>query len=605
MYVDDRLATVLNARADGKVAMRIQYRQLLDLVGTSPADARGDLLDAAHLRLGELARAIPTDERARMLTEPGVRLRNPRLVAELSDDHPTVALAAIRAARLNEDQWLDLVPALPLAARGLIRHRRDLGPAMEARLEQLGIADRGLPPADMAAQAQPGAVLSPGPATAPPVTDNILHLTPRDEAPAGIAAARPAAPAPGGSQAAEGDGIGAIVRRIEAFRKNREAAEALRPANDAPRLPLGENDDERDTDGLYGPRAFAFATDSAGRIGWADPAVAGMVCGMLLPSVAAAPGTAPAFAPTFAEVFRRRQPIRAAYLTLDGAAAIAGQWQVDAGPQFDDAGHFTGYVGRFRRPAPHLKSPPQSPEADRIRQILHELRTPVNAIQGFAEMIHQQLLGAAPHEYRALAASIAADAARMLAGFDELDRLARLDSGALQLDPGETDFAMVIAGIVHQLEPHTAARSSGFTLAADQGDLLVPLALAEAEQFAWRLLATLAGAARPGETIALELRRDDSAIVLAAALPVALAHLDGLFDAAPPAGAQALSAGVFGTGFALRLAAAEARAAGGRLDLGNGALRLVLPACPAGNAVDSALAAGFQTPPPDTTASAR
>ena len=278
MYVDDRLATVLNARADGKVAMRIQYRQLLDLVGTTPAEARSALLDAAHVRLGELADLIPHDERARALAERGIRLRNPRLIATLASDHPSVGLAAIRAARLSEDQWLDLVPALPITARSLVRHRRDLGPAVEARLAQLGIADRALPPVSAAvADAVDAQAENRVPETTAPAAvtgDNILHLTLREEAPSGVSSPR--------STSADNDGIGAIVRRIEAFRKMREGAEAMQPANDAPRLPLDETDDPAAPGSTGSLRAFAFSTDSAGRIGWADPAVAAMVCGMLL-----------------------------------------------------------------------------------------------------------------------------------------------------------------------------------------------------------------------------------------------------------------------------------------------------------------------------------
>ena len=119
---------------------------------------------------------------------------------------------------------------------------------------------------------------------------------------------------------------------------------------------------------------------------------------------------------------------------------IAGEWAVDAAPRFSEpGGRFIGYAGRFRRPAPPdaCAAPRGDPAADRMRQMLHELSTPVNAIQGFAEIIQQQLFGPAPHEYRALAAAIAGDAARMLAGFDELDRLARLESGALELERGQ------------------------------------------------------------------------------------------------------------------------------------------------------------------------
>lgn len=553
MHVDDRLATVLDARADGDAAMRIQYRQLLDLVGTSPAQSRSDLLDAAHVRLGELARLIPPDERAAALAEAGVRLRNPRLVAELATDHPAVALAAVRAARLTEHQWLDLIPALPLTARSLMRHRRDLGPAVDARLAQLGIGDRGLPPAEPSA-----VIVAAAPATAASPS-NVHQLPPREEV----------LPAASG----EPGGIGAIVQRIEAFRRNREASEAPRPANDSPRLPLGEQEPA-----AASLTAFDFATDNVGRISWSASPVAGMLIGLLLPMAEEpASGQAKAGIPG---AFRRRQPIRAAHIVIDGAPAIAGEWQIDAAPDFDTASQFTGYIGRFRRPPPRAAAATNT-EADRIRQVLHELRTPVNAIQGFAELIQQQLFGATPHEYRALAAGIAGDAARMLAGFEELDRLARLDSGGLTLEPGTSDLAMIVAGIVHQLEAFTGARGSGFAFDVAQGAYAVALSGEEAEHLVWRLLATLAGAARPGESLALALRPEGPAIRLTARLPEALNTVDDLFDAAPPQAPQAISAGIFGSGFTLRLAAAVARAAGGRFTRAGAEVILELPAASA------------------------
>jgi hypothetical protein len=273
---------------------------------------------------------------------------------------------------------------------------------------------------------------------------------------------------------------------------------------------------------------------------------------------------------------RQRLPVRAAPVMLEGAPVIAGEWRLDAAPDFDAQGRFTGYIGHFRRPAPPAQ-PARNPEADRVRQILHELRTPVNAIQGFSEVIQQQLFGPTPHEYRALAATIAGDAARMLAGFEELDRYARLDSGALAPEPGSADLAMVVAGTVHQLEAFTGARSSGFVLSAPPGELTVGLAQGEAEHLAWRLLATLAGAARPGEMITLDLSIEGQAVRLVAALPEGLAALADPFEAMPPQAGAAINAGVFGNGFTLRLAAAEARAAGGTLHREGDALHLVLP----------------------------
>jgi two-component system OmpR family sensor kinase len=94
MRYDDRLATALRLTPAWPSVARIQYRQLLDLLGTSPADARGALLDEAYLRLADLATRIPPAERAAMLDQPGLRLRSPRLLATLADGHSQVAAAA-------------------------------------------------------------------------------------------------------------------------------------------------------------------------------------------------------------------------------------------------------------------------------------------------------------------------------------------------------------------------------------------------------------------------------------------------------------------------------------------------------------------------------
>ena len=42
MYFDDRLATVLRARAGSERAARTQFRQLVDLLGTLPGYAAAD-----------------------------------------------------------------------------------------------------------------------------------------------------------------------------------------------------------------------------------------------------------------------------------------------------------------------------------------------------------------------------------------------------------------------------------------------------------------------------------------------------------------------------------------------------------------------------------
>lgn len=536
MHFDDRLATVLRDPADSEAIARARFRQLLDLLGTLPNDARSDTVDAAYLRLGELAATIPAAERAAILEEPVLRLRSPRLVAQLALAEPSVARAAAARAELAEDEWLDLIPALPVRARGMVRHRRGLGRRVEALLARLGIADRGLPPSDAAIARAPGPRLETPAEPAPPIEE-----------------------------------IGDIVRRIEAYRKTRAAPEAERDGGD-PALALDPE--------VVRPSAldaFDFATDTEGRIVWAEAAIAPAAVGLRLG--ARDPESPVAGSSELLTAFRHRQPIADARLVLQGAPVIAGDWRIDAIPRFDQPnGRFVGYLGRLRRPAPGTPAAGDG-KADRMRQILHELRTPVNAIQGFAEVIQQQLFGPTPHEYRALAATIASDSARMLAGFEELERLVKLDSGALALDSGECDLLRVIEATIAQLDGFNAARRSGLELDCEEDALPIALAQAEAERLVWRLLATLAGASAPGEVLRLRARRRDDGARLSLRLPASLAATDGdaLFHAGAGAQPQALAAGMFGTGFALRLAAIEAKAAGGWLDRRGGRLRLALP----------------------------
>ncbi len=535
MHYDDRLVTVLRLRTDGASSARVQFRQLVDLLGTLPGEAQDVQIAAAYDRLIALGGAIPAAERAAIIAEQGLRLRSPRLISFLAASESAVAAAAMRKAELADEEWLDLVPALPVAARGFVRLRRNLPGRVVAMLERLGIHDRGLPPADVTVE---------------------LAVDRRESV--------------GDGPGVEGkvQEIGDIVRRIEEYRRTHPVGPERMAAIDAPRLPLDEGAADAGDAVL---RRFDFTTDVGGRIDWAEAACAAMVIGLKLASNAA-----------LTERMRRHQPLVGAAIELDGAPALGGAWRVDAEPVFAaSGGSFAGYRGRMRRPLVLVSDvdPSVDSEADRIRQLLHELRTPVNAIQGFAEVIHQQLFGPAPHEYRALAATIAGDAARILAGFEELDRLARLTSGALELEEGRCDFCDVVRATAEQLAVHTKPRQSGFALKLEAGELPVALARIEAERVTWRLLAALAAATAPGEVLRLKLRSRGAILRLTLNLPSVLAKLDDdqLFHATAGTGPSALSAGTFGTGFSLRLVSAEAKAAGGGLERRADRLRLTLP----------------------------
>ena len=560
IIVDDRLATVLATNPSGAAGARTQYRQLLDLLGRTPSGF--ELPARALVRLAELEAVLPADERAALVRASPAALRHPGLVLRLAAQAPVVAAAAIGAARLDDWQWTALAIELPLAARGHLRQRSDLGPRVLAVLGRLGIIQVGLPAP--AGQAMPA-----------PVSD-ALSTQPLELVLSDIVDPVPTA----------ADGIGAIVRRIEAFRRSRKAGTlqfgetGSSPGGtggngdqDDLRLPFNDDDADRTAPATT---AIRFASDARGTVVSADAPFAAMLAGFVL-------GQGGTLSPAHSDAatsraLRQRRPVHRGRLELVGAAAIAGAWQIDAAPRFAAlGGRFLGYQGILRRPDATQADTAES-VADRLRQLLHELRTPVNAIQGFAELIQQQLFGPTPHQYRSLAASIAADSAAVLAGFEEIDRLVRFETGRGDDVGGRCDLARVVEHLVAQLVPTLADRDVRLTFDGS-APAFVQMAAGEVERTVWRVLALLACAAQPGETLALELAANRDGIALTAELPTALDEQDdrALFAVRPAVDANAASLGFLGGGFALRLARAEVVAAGGSLNREGSRLILRLP----------------------------
>lgn len=573
MQIDDRLATVLAMPAESERAVRTQFRQLVDLAGSAQVAPPGSPYDVqledAYARIGSISARIPAPERAGIVHQQGSRLRNPGFVAFLVSQELPVAIAAITAARLAEAEWQALLPALPAPVRARLGQRRDLPPGTRLLLDRLGLRDAGLPEPEGAEREQTAKATiieqrqSPPPLAANEDDEDIFDLDPALEL------------AGEGSKAE----IGALLRRIDAFRKAREnASPSSKPPMDLPSLPLGLPPVEAEPK----PAALDFVTDAECRIVWANQPYAPMTVGLAL---ASRTGDAPAHADAVSvAAMRRSQPVRGGTLQISGAPAVAGEWRIDATPYFTTpGGRFAGYRGRLRRPgAPEDQSLQAASyggdsAADRMRQVIHELRTPVNAIQGFAEIIQQQLFGPTPNEYRALAASIAGDAARMLAGFEELDRLVKLESGALRLEDGVSDLRQTVHATARQLDAVLRQRSATLEFIAVENACPVPLAQGEAELLIWRLLATLAGASGPGEAMHIVLARNGAKAAIEVDLPTSLAGQPDIFQSSAPTSAQAVTAGMFGSGFTLRLARAEARAAGGDLRRVDDLIVLTLP----------------------------
>lgn len=588
MYIDDRLITVLRQIVTGERAARTQYRQILDILGNGQPIQNEQVLAEAWAQLGALETFIDRDSRAVILRDAGWRLRSPALASYFASDSPDVASAALGRAQLSPEEWQALIPQLPVRTRGYLRLRDDLPPAAEAVLAQLGVQDRALPlpeaPAVGAATAEDEAL--PADDAGSETIANAGDTPRQTETPAvnfsASASADEADLISADDTASNGmqDGsIGDLVRRIDAYRKARKRTDASGQTTAQPPAPVDH---------------FAFETDPGGKIVWADEGVASSIIGASLltldhPAQDTAGDNAPGDTarPTQPQTqlrthFRQHLPVRNIPLTLRGAAQIAGEWSLSASPTFArQTGGFLGYVGKFRRARSSLQEAANgnSERSEQLREVLHELRTPINAIQGFSELIQQQLYGPTPNAYRALAAAIAGDSATMLAASEELERFARLEAGDLALDNGACDISGVLQNMIARLRRSIDATISQVNVRIPPGELYVSLTQPDAEMLCWRLLASIVGLSAADDQFSVEIEKIAGRpfVLLTMRLPASFAGAGDACAGVSEPDDPAIRPGALGTDFALRLARAEAKSIGGDMLCEDGQLYLILP----------------------------
>lgn len=578
MRFDDSLKTVLSADMDSGFGAQSAWRQLVDLMGRGRIAA--DEPGLARLRM--LRQAVPLQVRSASARALAFATPPAALVGLFAEDAFAVAAPLLRTVTLDADTWIALLPRLSPQGRALLRHRRDLPAAVERALESFGSVDFVLP--DVAADVAPTPVASDvgpaevEPAVAPtpvvdapepepvviaplpaPVEAEPIVVAPRVVAMPTVAVAPPE-PRP---IAAGGFQIADVVARIDAFQRQREPLAA--PAEAVEQAPA---------------TCFRFDTDSAGVICAVDGVTRGPLIGVSL-AVGAPQGVVRIDA-GINGAFRQRQRFADVRLDVGGSSDAGGAWRVTGEPQFDTAtGRFTGYAAIARRPRSDEEAgrPAQgSGASDSLRQLVHELRTPTNAISGFAELIEAQLLGPVSPVYRDHAATIRRHADGLIAAIEDLDTAARIEGRALELRPRAVAIEPLLERIAADLAPLAALRGTALDIhpMGDHAALADDRAM---ERLLSRLLATLTSAAVAGERIDIaEAPAPAGQVALCFARPQALGTggEDALLSIDADAGEE--GAPLLGAGFALRLARNLASEMGGALIFGDHLLTLRLPA---------------------------
>jgi signal transduction histidine kinase len=100
----------------------------------------------------------------------------------------------------------------------------------------------------------------------------------------------------------------------------------------------------------------------------------------------------------------------------------------------------------------------QATKAAILRNMNHEMRTPLNAVIGFAELIITQPFGPVPERYVGYASEIQDAAKHLLMLINDMLDLARVESGARALNETEVDLGRMANEAVELTSPLAAGR---------------------------------------------------------------------------------------------------------------------------------------------------
>jgi len=602
---DDSLKTILAADMATDFGAQSAWRQLVDLMGRG----RAVVDEPAIARLRLLRQAVPVEVRAASARALAFAKPDARLVGFFAEDVLAIAAPVLRTATLEPDDWLALLPRLTPPSRSVLRHRRDLPGEVQRGLQSFGPTDFVLPqpeaPVEIeVAEAEPVApepiALEPALSKKAPVRDEqiaklsepapadipelSLYAAPLSETPfmalgavarglpfvaeafrhAKLAETEPPVPAPEDAAPADRFEISDLVARIEAFNRDR-TVDAATPAPVAAEI-----------------EGFRFETDAQGIIRMVDGVARSALVGVSL-AYAAQQGEAHLDG-VAAGAFRRRSRFSDARLEVGGLSDAFGSWRLSGVPAFEHAsGRFIGFRGTGRRPRRDETAEPvrvSSPVSDSLRQLVHELRTPTNAIAGFAELIETQLLGPVSPTYRDRATTIRTQAGDLLAAIDDLDTAARIEGRALDLRPTTVPVRPLLDRVVRDLQPLATLRGTSLVVAMLAGDCDILGDDRAVERLIGRLLAALVSAGRKGEQLGVVVRPVADTVMIEFDRPAALAAhaTDVLLSIDAEHESDGDGAPLLGTGFALRLAQNLAVELGGVLTIGADRLTLQLPA---------------------------
>ena len=521
MRFDDRLKTVMTQPVADAHDRTVRWRQIVDLLSRPHDGLDPALFDAALTMIRSGLKSVPLAIRAATARSIAGRPADAQLLAIFAADKLEVAAPLIASAALDEAGWQMLAAAASADVAAFIHTIRGTSAAPHVAPEEPAPVEQT---AELAAD------------------EHIAEPVPVERIAQPVAVDEPA------------PSIGEMVARIERLKTKRgEPEPVIPPAPEwtEPAAPIS-------------PSLFRWECDASGQIEWVDGAPRGALIGRSLPGEDGADRR-------LIRAFADRMPFDGAPLALP-QPALPGEWKLSGIPAFSPVdGRFLGYRGIARRdegddePLPAIAMPGMATDADALRETIHEIKTPLNAIIGFAEIIDGQYLGPAHRNYRLRAAEIVAQARVLLAAIEDLDFAARMQ-GARAATGAATALDTLFAPLAEELMARAAARDIGLRLMPPAPGTKAALAADLAERLIRRFFGAVIDAAAPTEQLRGSIGAARGKCVLTISRPAATVNLGErqLLDPAfhtPEEGEGSR----LGLGFALRLVRGLARLAGGDL----------------------------------------
>jgi hypothetical protein len=514
---DDRLLTVLNQPAEDRHDAAVRWRQLVDLVARAGANSASPVVAEAleairneGPRVDEALRAAAARAVAALPLPLG-------LLEYFASDGLTVSAPVLAAATLDAHQWQVLHIVADEETRRFIRTLHPEVP-VEPRVEVAATAAE-VPQAEMATAAPTEPSASPS-----------LHE---------------------------------VVERIERRRRIRSGLQAQ--PREAPPATAGA------------PALFRWECGPSGEIAWVEGAPRGPLIGRSIAKVQVGDGDRVDH--EVVRAFAMRAPFRDAQLTVASGGPVSGDWKISGVPAFEPAdGRFAGYRGVALREVPLpveatvLEAVPDVlSDPDSLRELVHEIKTPLNAIIGFAEIIEGQYLGPADRGYRDRAAEIVRQARLLLTAIDDLDFAAKLHSagGATR---ERVDLGALIAREVDELRRLAGERGVELEVHRPRGDVAAAVQPELVDRLLFRLFGALVDRSQRGERLQLSVEQASDGARISLNRPSALHGMSDAELLENPRGGEG------GQGsFRLRLARGLARIAGGDLLSSRDSFALVFP----------------------------